>query len=83
MPGGKTLFQDAWLREVVENKDGNGDYLKKWCSRDSSDIYAGYCKFCDCKVAVDNNGKSGLMLHASRIKHERQYVKPRTLARVH
>ena len=35
MPGGKNLFQDAWLREVVENKDGNGHYLKKWCSRDT------------------------------------------------
>ena len=64
MPGGKTKFNVGWLSAI----DCNKQTLREWC-RQGSDIYSGYCKFCDSEIRCDNSGKAQLLQHAKKAKH--------------
>ena len=65
MPDGQTEFAGAWLSHV-------GTYEQKiseWCNKGKDD-YHGYCHFSDSNISIDNAGKTQLLHHASKKKHQ-------------
>ena len=56
MPAGKTNFSSSWL----DDKDSNGDELKKWCKK-GSDNFTYTCLYCGPKeLSYENMGKDSL-----------------------
>ena len=65
MPGGQTKFSTAWLSTF----DSNGQKLSEWCKKGKDD-YHGYCIFCAIDIKCDNAGKSQLLQHSTKKKHQ-------------
>ena len=65
MPGGQTKFSKAWLSTF----DSNGQKLSEWCKKGKDDSH-GYCIFCAIHIKCDNAGKSQLLQHSTKKKHQ-------------
>ena len=65
MPGGQTKFSTTWLSTL----DSNDQKLSEWCKKGKDDYHA-YCIFCAIDIKCDNAGKSQLLQHSTKKKHQ-------------
>ena len=65
MPGRQTKFSTAWLSTF----DSNGQKLSEWCKKGKDD-YHSYCIFCAIDIKCDNAGKSQVLQHSTKKKHQ-------------
>ena len=65
MSDGQTKFSTVWFTTF----DSNGQKFSEWCKKGKGD-YHGYCIFCAIDINCDNAGKSQLLQHSTKKKHQ-------------
>ena len=65
MPGGQTKVSTTRLSTF----DSNGQKLSEWCKKVKDDYHI-YCIFCEIDIKCDNAGRSQLLQHSTKKKHQ-------------
>ena len=66
MPGGQAKFFKQYGFQPLNS---SGQKLSEWCKKGKDD-YHGYCIFCAIDIKCDNAGKSQLLQHSTKKKHQ-------------